>query len=89
MLEVQGLQLRFGGVVALRGASLRLELGETCGLIGPNGAGKTTLFNCVTRLYNPHAGSIRYRGVDVLGLRAHQVVRHALRLPGMASATLQ
>jgi branched-chain amino acid transport system ATP-binding protein len=78
VLEVQGLHLRFGGVVALDGAALSVAPGETCGLIGPNGAGKTTLFNCITRLYTPGSGSIRYRGTDLLALPPHRVVRHGI-----------
>lgn len=78
MLEVDGLTLRFGGVVALDGAALTVRSGETCGLIGPNGAGKTTLFNCVTRLYRPDSGTIRFAGTDLLALRPHRVIRQGI-----------
>jgi len=44
-------------------------------LIGPNGAGKTSLFNCVSRLYQPTAGSIRFAGHELLTRRAHEVIR--------------
>jgi branched-chain amino acid transport system ATP-binding protein len=50
-----------------------VEDGEVCGLIGPNGAGKTTLFNCVSRLYTPDSGAIRFHGDDLLGCRPHEV----------------
>ena len=59
LLEVGGIVMRFGGVVALDGPSFAVEEGRICGLIGPNGAGKTTLFNCVSRLYTPQEGDDR------------------------------
>ena len=62
LLQVEGVSVQFGGVVALAGVSFDLEPGAIVGLIGPNGAGKTTLFNCVSRLYAPSQGDIRFRG---------------------------
>lgn len=47
--------------------------GSVCGLIGPNGAGKTTLFNCISRLADPVAGSIRFDGTELLDRRAHEI----------------
>jgi branched-chain amino acid transport system ATP-binding protein len=73
LLEVGGIEMRFGGVVALDGPSFSVEEGAICGLIGPNGAGKTTLFNCVSRLYTPQKGSIAFAGEDLLALRAHDI----------------
>ena len=73
LLEVSGLVVRFGGVVALDGPSFSVEEGRICGLIGPNGAGKTTLFNCVSRLYTPAEGSITFAGEDLLAHRAHDI----------------
>ena len=58
LLAVSGLTIRFGGVTALQDVSFEVARGAICGLIGPNGAGKTTLFNCISRLYDPGAGSI-------------------------------
>ena len=73
LLEVSGLVVRFGGVVALAGPSFAVEEGQICGLIGPNGAGKTTLFNCVSRLYTPAEGSITFDGDDLLACRPHEI----------------
>lgn len=75
MLQVSDVVLRFGGVTALDRVGFEVADGEICGLIGPNGAGKTSLFNCVTRVYQPDEGTIRYGDTDLLGLRRHHVVR--------------
>ena len=71
VLDVDGISRRFGGLVAVDGASLRVERGEIVGLIGPNGAGKTTLFNCISGLLRPDAGTVRMGGRDISLLRAH------------------
>ena len=73
LLEVGGIVMRFGGVVALDGPSFEVEEGRICGLIGPNGAGKTTLFNCVSRLYTPQEGTITFAGEDLLARSAHDI----------------
>jgi branched-chain amino acid transport system ATP-binding protein len=73
LLEVSGVVVRFGGVVALDGPTFSVARGQVCGLIGPNGAGKTTLFNCISRLYTPERGEIRFDGVDLLALRPHEI----------------
>jgi branched-chain amino acid transport system ATP-binding protein len=58
LLMVQGLSMRFGGLVAVRDLSFRVGRGDITALIGPNGAGKTTVFNCITGFYKPTSGSI-------------------------------
>jgi len=72
-LEVDAVTVRFGGVMALDRVSLRVSPGEIVGVIGPNGAGKTTLFNAVCGFVRPDAGSIRYRGRSLDGVRPHQL----------------
>jgi branched-chain amino acid transport system ATP-binding protein len=74
LLEVEDIGVRFGGVVALDGLSFAIDSGQICALIGPNGAGKTTLFNVVSRIYEPSQGSVRFDGVDLLGVPAHKIV---------------
>jgi len=74
LLEIDNLSIRFGGIVALDGFSLSVEMGQIVGLIGPNGAGKTTVFNCITRIYNPDSGSIRFGERDLLDTPPHQVI---------------
>ncbi len=73
LLSVEDVTLRFGGVVALDHVSFEVRAGQICGLIGPNGAGKTSLFNCVSRLYEPHAGVIRLEGRPLGQLARHRV----------------
>jgi branched-chain amino acid transport system ATP-binding protein len=70
-LDVTGLTLRFGGVVALDDVSFRLGDDELLAVIGPNGAGKTSIFNCLNQVYRPQAGSIRLSGREIVGLRPH------------------
>jgi len=79
LIAVEGVTIRFGGVVALDGVSFRVAAGRICGLIGPNGAGKTSLFNCISRLYTPSAGSITFEGVKL-----ETVPRHAIATLGIA-----
>ena len=91
LLDVHDLRLSFGGVIALDGASLAVEVGRITGLIGPNGAGKTTLFNVVSGALKPQSGRIRFNGTDVTGWRPEQLSRAGLArtfqvargLPGM------
>jgi branched-chain amino acid transport system ATP-binding protein len=79
LLSVRGVSVRFGGIVALDGVSFEVEEGQIAGLIGPNGAGKTTLFNCLSRLYIPHAGEIRVEGKSIL-----DQPKHAIPIIGLA-----
>ena len=65
LLEVDSVQVRFGGVVAVAEASFDVEAGRVVGLMGPNGAGKTTLFNVITGLQEPTSGRVRFDGKDV------------------------
>jgi len=75
LLEVDGISLKFGGILALDELGFVTETGEICSLIGPNGAGKTTLFNCISRIYRPQRGSIRFAGRELLRLPPHRVAR--------------
>ncbi len=75
MLEVKGITMRFGGLVAVGGADLSVPKGSIVGLIGPNGAGKTTLFTIIAGFQTPTAGSVAFEGRDVTGLPAHERAR--------------
>lgn len=73
LLTVRNLTIRFGGITALNDVSFDVAEGHITGLIGPNGAGKTTCFNCITRLYEPTSGEVRFKGEDLLRLRPQQI----------------
>ena len=73
LLQVQGVTVRFGGIVALDGVSFDIQRGEICALIGPNGAGKSTLFNCLSRLYECNSGSIVFDGHAINRLPRHRM----------------
>jgi branched-chain amino acid transport system ATP-binding protein len=68
LLDVDRLSLRFGGVAALSEVSFHVKKGEIFALIGPNGAGKTSMLNCISGLYKPTSGSIRFQGEEILSL---------------------
>ncbi|MFC7542452.1 ABC transporter ATP-binding protein [Siccirubricoccus deserti] len=70
---VEGVTMRFGGLVAVDGVSLRLEPGRITALVGPNGSGKSTLVNVVSGIYRPTAGKVRFGERDITGLSDHQV----------------
>ena len=78
MLQVDAVDVRFGGVQALKGVSLEVPDGSLVGLIGPNGAGKTTLFNVITGLEKPSRGAVRMDGEDLTSLAPHQRARRGL-----------
>lgn len=61
LLSVNGLMMRFGGLLAVNNVNLELYPQEIVSLIGPNGAGKTTVFNCLTGFYKPTGGTILLR----------------------------
>ena len=73
MLAATGLTKRFGGLVAVREVSIRLEGGEVLGVIGPNGAGKTTLVNLLSGLYPPTGGEVTLDGKPITALPMHRV----------------
>jgi len=65
MIEVRGLEKRFGAVTALSGISFDVEAGETFAFLGPNGSGKTTTLKCLAGLVIPSVGQIRINGIDL------------------------
>jgi branched-chain amino acid transport system ATP-binding protein len=75
LLHVQNLDMRFGGIVALRDVSFTAQRGQVTSVIGPNGAGKTTLINCVTGMYRATSGRILYAGTDLVKQSPHAIAR--------------
>lgn len=75
LLSVNGLMMRFGGLLAVNNVNLELYPQEIVSLIGPNGAGKTTVFNCLTGFYKPTGGTILLRDQHLEGLPGQQIAR--------------
>ncbi len=74
LIEVEGLDVYYGAVHALKGLSLRADSGEIVTLIGANGAGKTTLLRTISGLVRARAGQVRFEGKDITRLPPHEIV---------------
>ena len=74
MLEVTGLEVRYGSVTAVKGISLKVAEGEVVAIIGPNGAGKTSTLRAITGLVPAAGGRVVFRGTDVSRWKAHRIV---------------
>jgi branched-chain amino acid transport system permease protein len=77
-LEVKGVTVKFGGLVALNKIDLVVPWGGVVAVIGPNGSGKSTLFNVITGLVEAAEGSIIFAGAELIGLKPHQVLKHGV-----------
>jgi branched-chain amino acid transport system ATP-binding protein len=73
ILQVDDVHLSFAGIRALRAVSFDVGPGELFAIIGPNGAGKTSLFNCLSGLYRPQRGSIRFLGRQLVGAKPDRI----------------
>ena len=80
LLALEGLQVAYGGIRAVKGVDIAVEPGELVCLIGANGAGKTTTLRAITGLVRPAGGHIRDDGTEIAGLRPHQIARRGLAL---------
>ncbi|MEG0922284.1 MAG: high-affinity branched-chain amino acid ABC transporter ATP-binding protein LivG [Comamonas sp.] len=78
MLKVDGLCMRFGGLLAVDHVALDVAQQEIFAIIGPNGAGKTTVFNCISGFYKPTEGSVMLNGQSIAGLSSHEVANHGV-----------
>ncbi len=80
MLEIRQLSVRYGGVSAVRQASLDIAAGEIVALVGANGAGKSSIMKAVSGLVQPSAGSIRLAGEEIAGMASHRVMARGVAL---------
>lgn len=78
VLELRGVEKRFGGLPALGGVDLEVRQREILAVIGPNGAGKSTLLKAISGLQPPTAGMVRFRGEDIAGLPPHLIRRRGI-----------
>jgi len=71
LLEIENLNMFFGGLKAIQNLNMTLEKGEIRGVIGPNGAGKSTFFKTISGAYRPTNGKILYKGKNITYLKPH------------------
>ncbi|TRL34026.1 ABC transporter permease subunit [Rhizobium straminoryzae] len=91
VLEVEAVERRFGGLIAVNKVSFDVRAGEIVGLIGPNGAGKSTMFNLITGTLAVSSGTVRFLGKDASRLSQREIARlgcartfqHVKLRPGM------
>ena len=80
ILEIKDLQVRYGGIEAVKGISLEVPEGEIVTLIGANGAGKSSTLRTIAGLVKPAAGSIYFNGEDITGMDANEIVKRGITL---------
>jgi len=78
ILQVEGLEKRFGGVIAVNGIDFKVEPHQIKAIIGPNGAGKTTIFNLITGIYLPTSGMIKFKQDRINGLKPHLIAKKGI-----------
>jgi branched-chain amino acid transport system ATP-binding protein len=99
LLQVSGLNKRFGGLQAVGDLDLTVNEGEIVGLIGPNGAGKSTIFNLINGVFHPDTGRVVFQDQDITGeppyrvarrglARAHQIVQPLVGLTVLENCTV-
>jgi branched-chain amino acid transport system ATP-binding protein len=79
LLQIKNINVRYGGVEALKGVSLEIRHGQTVTLIGANGAGKTTLINTVSGLNVPRSGEIWFSDQRIDALQPHEIAHLGVR----------
>ncbi len=80
ILEIKDLQVRYGGIEAVKGISLEVPEGEIVTLIGANGAGKSSTLRTIAGLVKPAAGNILFKGEDITGMDANEIVKRGITL---------
>jgi len=78
VLTIDALDVSYGEIRALRDVSIAIRESEVVAVIGANGAGKTTLLKTISGLVRPTTGTIRFRGLDLIGRRTDQIVAMGL-----------
>jgi branched-chain amino acid transport system ATP-binding protein len=75
MLEIEGVETRYGAIQALKGLDLEVRQGEIIALLGANGAGKSTTIKTITGLVKPNKGRIRFEGRDITACETEDIAR--------------
>jgi branched-chain amino acid transport system ATP-binding protein len=76
--EANAISKSFGGLMAVKSVSFRVEQREILGLIGPNGSGKTTIFNLINQFYPLSGGDILFKGRSIKGAATHEICRRGI-----------
>lgn len=80
MLEIKDLKVKYGGITALDGISMKVPDGKIITLVGANGAGKSTTLRSITKLVTPVAGSITYEGKELTRMNTQDIVKLGITL---------
>lgn len=80
MLEIKDLRVKYGGIVALDGISMKVPEGKIITLVGANGAGKSTTLRSITKLVTPVSGSITYDGKELTRMSTQDIVKMGITL---------
>ena len=80
MLKVEGLNVHYGGIHALKNVSIHVPEEKVVTLVGANGAGKSTLLRAVSGLVSASSGSIRYAGREIFGIPSHRIAREGIAM---------
>ena len=80
MLEIKDLRVKYGGIVALDGISMKVPEGKIMTLVGANGAGKSTTLRSITKLVTPASGSITYDGKELTHKNTQDIVKMGITL---------
>ncbi len=80
ILEINGLEVNYGAIVALKGVDLKVNRGEIVTMIGANGAGKSTTMNTAMGLVKSHGGKISYEGKDITNANTKDIVKQGMVL---------
>ena len=78
ILEVQGVVMAFGGLMALFKPDFKVKRGIIKAIIGPNGAGKTTIFNIITGFFTPTEGTVRFKGRSIKKFKTHEIAARGI-----------
>jgi branched-chain amino acid transport system ATP-binding protein len=78
LLELRALEVRYGGIRAVKGVDLQVDEGDLVCLIGANGAGKSSTLKAICGLAPVHAGSVGYDGADISRAKVHELPRRGL-----------
>lgn len=75
ILEASKITKKFGGLTAVNNVDFHIDQGEIVSLIGPNGAGKTTFFNCITGIYAPTSGEVKFLDKKLEAVKPYEIVK--------------